>query len=162
MPNVIRVGMGEIAVAQAPGELVALGLGSCIGICMYDPQLKLGGLAHIMLPDSTIAKTPQNPAKFADTAIPNLINEMIKQGAALDRLVVKIAGGAQMFSSANSHQSQESIGRRNIAAVEQILSSFGLKPAAKSIGGNAGKSLSLDLETGELYIRSVQVESLKL
>lgn len=157
MPEVIRVGMGEYAIAHAPGEIVTLGLGSCVSVCFYDPSLRLGGMVHVMLPDSSVAKGSINPAKFADTAIPFMLREMEKHGAGRNRLVVKIVGGAQMFSSAA--KDRESIGLRNVAAVEAALEKAGLVLAAKSVGGNLGKSVSLDLETGELRLRTVQVES---
>lgn len=160
MPEVIRVGMGEYALARAPGELATLGLGSCVGVCLYDPLLKLGALAHIMLPDSVVAKDTGNPTKFADTAIPFLLGELVKHGADPGRLVVKIAGGAQMFSG--SANGRESVGPRNVAAVEKALSAAGLSISAKSVGGNTGKSVTLDLETGELRLRTLQVESLSL
>ena len=160
MPEVIRVGMGEYAIAHAPGEVVTLGLGSCVGLCMYDPVLKLGALAHVMLPDSKVAKDMANPAKFADTAVPFLLREMSKMGAEKDRLVVKIAGGAQMFSAAGS--SRESVGPRNVAAVEQALARAGLSVSAKSVGGSSGKSIGLNLETGQLELRTLQIESTSL
>ena len=80
MPEVIRVGMGEYAIARAPGEISALGLGSCVCVCFYDPALKLGALAHVMLPDSTVMKNAAGSAKFADTAIPLVLGEMERRG----------------------------------------------------------------------------------
>ena len=160
MPEITRVGMGEYAIARAPGELVALGLGSCVGVCLYDPAIKLGALAHVMLPDSRMAKDGSKPSKFADTVIPFLLCEMERRGAARERMVVKIAGGARMFSGMNNDR--ESIGDRNVAVIERALAAEGLAPSARSIGGNYGKSLSLHLETGEVRLRTVQVESERL
>ncbi len=157
MPEVIRVGMGEYAIARAPGEMVALGLGSCVAVCLYDPVQKLGALAHVMLPDSKVTKNLSNPAKFADLAIPLVLAEMEKRGASTDRLIVKIVGGAHMFAPIN--KDREDIGRRNVAAVEEALAKAGLSPAAKSVGGSSGKSISFDLDTGELRLRTLQVES---
>ncbi|MCL6614846.1 MAG: chemotaxis protein CheD [Firmicutes bacterium] len=161
MSEVIRVGMGEYAIARAPGQIVTLGLGSCVGVTFYDPVLKLGGMVHIMLPDSGAARGRENnPAKFADTAIPFLLAEMERHGAVRERLVVKMVGGAQMFSTLD--KTRESIGLRNVAAVEEALREAGLTVAAKSVGGTQGKSVSFDLETGEIRLRTVQVDSLPL
>lgn len=157
MPEVIRVGMGEYAIARAPGEISALGLGSCVCVCFYDPALKLGALAHVMLPDSTVMKNAAGSAKFADTAIPLVLGEMERRGASRERLIVKIVGGAHMF--ANISKDREGIGLRNVAAVEEALAKAGLSMAAKSVGGTSGKSVSMDLDTGELRLRTLQIES---
>jgi len=127
---------------------------------MYDPAIKLGALAHVMLPDSRAAKDAGNPTKFADTAVPFMFQEMEKSGANRTRLIVKIVGGAHMFSGAGKER--EGIGLRNIAAIEEALSKVGLPPSGKSVGGNCGKSVTLDLETGELRLRTIQVESARL
>ena len=94
----IKVGMADLATAKPPQVLVTTGLGSCVGVCLLDPLVKVGGLAHIMLPDSTQARDVQNKAKYADTAIKILIDEMVNLGAIKRRMVAKIAGGAQMFN----------------------------------------------------------------
>ncbi|MGE5528025.1 MAG: chemotaxis protein CheD [Patescibacteria group bacterium] len=160
MPEIAKVGMGEYVISRAPGEIVVLGLGSCVGVCIYDPLLKLGAVAHVMLPDSRVAKTEFNPAKFADTAVPFLLSEMERYGASdRGRLQIKLVGGARMFASTGHNRE---IGARNIAAVEAALAALGLSPAARSVGGTCGKSLALNLETGELKVRTLQVESLRL
>ena len=97
MSNIIQVGMADLKLAKAPDKLMTAGLGSCIGICIFDPVVKVGVLAHIMLPNSTQSKNPQNRAKFADSAIVMALEEMDKNGASRVRLQAKIAGGAQMF-----------------------------------------------------------------
>ena len=94
----IKVGMADLAATIAPQNLVTIGLGSCVGICLYDKATKVGGLAHIMLPDSTQGRTMQNKAKYADTAIEVLLEEMTKLGAQKRRITAKIAGGAKMFN----------------------------------------------------------------
>lgn len=97
MAKIIQVGMADLKMTTAPDKLMTAGLGSCIGICIYDKSVKLGSLAHIMLPSSVQAKNPENKAKFADTAIELVLDMMIKSGANRSRLQAKIAGGAQMF-----------------------------------------------------------------
>lgn len=153
--------MGEYAIARAPGELSTLGLGSCVGVCLYDPALHLGCLAHVMLPDSRVAKDQINPVKFADTSIPFLLGEMVRQGAEIGRLEVKIVGGAQMFASIGG-SGREAIGARNVTAVLAALAAAGLQPVASSVGGNTGKSITLDLATGELRLRTLQVDAISL
>lgn len=161
MSEVTRVGMGEYAIGRAPEKLISLGLGSCVCVTFYDPTLKLGGMVHIMLPDSGAARGAEvNPTKFADTAIPFMLAEMEKNGALRERLVIKMVGGAQMFSTLE--KGRETIGPRNVAAVEEALRKAGLEAAAKSVGGTLGKSVCFDLETGELRIRTIQVESMPL
>ena len=91
--KVIKVGMADLSTAKEPDILTTLGLGSCVGIALYDPSTKVGGLAHIMLPDSKQIKNNENKAKFADTAIEVLVQAMIKKGARKNRIVAKIAGG---------------------------------------------------------------------
>lgn len=153
MSTAFRVGMSEVKTAKPNDTLVALGLGSCVGVCMYDPLIKLGGMAHIMLPDSTQARDRTNPGKFADTAIPFLLEEMEDQGASRRRLKVKIVGGAQMFSISGTDE-RLNIGPRNVVAVEASLSKVGLKIAARSVGGNLGKTVTLEPETGKVSVRS--------
>ena len=154
MSEIIRVGMAELKTAKAPDKLVTLGLGSCIGVCAYDALHKLGGLVHIMLPNSYLAMDALNFAKFADTGIPLLILELEQQGVSLKQLIVKIIGGAEMFS-AGGQQSHLGVGERNILAVEEACQKLNLVINAKSVGGNAGKSVTLDLETGIVEIRSM-------
>ncbi len=97
MSQMIKVGMADLNICKSPNAITTLGLGSCIGIAIYDPVTKIGGLAHIMLPDSTKIRNNSNIAKFADTGIVELVNRMVRAGAGRTRMVAKIAGGAKMF-----------------------------------------------------------------
>ena len=154
MSEPIRIGMAESAVAKAPGEISTLGLGSCIGFCAYDSKMKVGGMVHIMLPASTMAvETSINSAKFADTAIPELIAAMEKLGAKREQIVIKIVGGAVMFNVCQDERL--SVGSKNIQAVEATCQKLGLAISARSIGGHAGKSVFLNLDTGEVQIRTL-------
>jgi chemotaxis protein CheD len=112
--QVIKVGIAEMNVTHAPAVLRTAGLGSCVGVVVYDSIHSVAGLAHVMLPDSSGAKCPFNRAKYADTAIFDLINMLIKQGAHRKLLKAKIAGGAQMFQF-------EPRNDRNVQAVEREL-----------------------------------------
>lgn len=141
-------------VARSPTELVSIGLGSCVGICLYDPVTKIGGLAHIMLPDSTQSRQSMNKAKFADTAVPALLADMIKLGAIKIRIVAKIAGGAQMFSFSNNSDYMR-IGERNVKATIEALEKAKVPLLAKDTGKNYGRSIRFCTQTGELYIKTI-------
>jgi chemotaxis protein CheD len=157
MNDAIIIGMAELKVAAAPLKIATLGLGSCIGICIYDRVIKVGGMVHIMLPDSEIAHDKVNEAKFANTAVPLLVSECEKLGAIHSRLEVKIAGGAQMFTG-HTEDTAFSIGAKNIQAVELAFVKMGMAIQTRNVGGNAGRSITLDLETGDLHIRTLNQE----
>jgi chemotaxis protein CheD len=145
--------MSQLAVAEAPKILVTLGLGSCVAVCIYDYFLKVGGMAHIMLPDSSIANSGVvNRGKFADTAIVDLIEALQQKGTAKERMVVKIAGGSQMFSY-QGLDNQIQIGARNIKAVEENLARLGFTITNRSVGGNSGRSVFMDLATGAIRVK---------
>lgn len=148
--------MAEIKVAKAPNQISCLGLGSCIGVCAYNAPLKIGGIAHIMLPSISLVRdeSAANPAKFADTAIPLLVEKIEKLGGERKQLVIKIAGGAQMFASSCPDE-RLSIGLKNIAAVEAVCDKMGYRIAAKVVGGNTGKSVILDLNNGIVQVRTL-------
>jgi len=143
MAEIIKVGMADFKIGREPDNLISYGLGSCIGIALYDPATKVGGLAHIMLPDSTQARASDNPAKFADTCLPLMLNEMIKLGATKKRVTAKIAGGAQMFTFANATDVMR-VGDRNAEAVRFVLKKLELKILAEDTGGNYGRTVELD------------------
>lgn len=153
MSNVIQVGMADLKVVRAPDKLTTAGLGSCIGICLLDRTAKIGGMAHIMLPSSQQARSNQNRAKFADTAIEDLIAEMEKLGASKKRLTAKIAGGAQMFNIGSSDIMK--IGERNAKAVIEVLNRLNIRILAQDTGGNYGRTIVFDSVSGELLIRTI-------
>ena len=148
MPELIRVGMADYKVGKAPATLISYGLGSCIGVSLYDPQLKVGGLLHIMLPDSTQARTSDNPAKFADTGLPLMLNDVLKLGAVRSRLVAKIAGGAQMFAFANATDIMR-VGARNAEAITNLLKEMKIPLVAQDVGGTYGRTVSIDRNAGD-------------
>ncbi|WP_226578820.1 chemotaxis protein CheD [Halobacillus litoralis] len=151
----IRIGIGEMGVGRASEMLKTSGLGSCIGIVLYDEVVKLAGMAHIMLPDSGMArKNRVNRAKYADTALIDLMDSLQEAGAVRWRLKAKIAGGAQMFSySGNS--SMMRIGMRNIEAVRSLLKQFSIPVIAEDVGGTSGRTIEFDPDTGTLRIKTV-------
>jgi len=151
---VIKVGMADLNIAMEPDILTTLGLGSCVGIALYDPIIKIGGLAHIMLPDSTQIKNNENKAKFADTAMQVLLQQMLKQGAKKNRLVAKIAGGAHMFEFKNMDDMMR-IGTRNVNAVLQILEEMRIPLIAQDTGDNYGRTIELHTTTGMLRVKTI-------
>src|SRR5690606_9787881 len=133
--NLVKVGMADLNVIKETGCLKTTGLGSCVGITLYDPKSKVAGMAHIMLPSSEIAKEGMlNRAKYADTAIPELISRMLAIGASASRLEAKVAGGAQMFVFAGSQDSMR-IGPRNVESCVLILKHLGIPIRGEDTGG---------------------------
>lgn len=154
--SIIKVGMADLNVTSNPNSIRTTGLGSCVGLTLYDPHLKLAGMAHVMLPSSSIAREGQlNIAKYADTALPELLERMLKLGAERRRLIAKMAGGAQMFAFAGSGDTMR-IGPRNVESCKEMLVHLGIPLIAEDTGGNYGRTIELDCETGVLNIRSVQ------
>ncbi|MBR2214279.1 MAG: chemotaxis protein CheD [Selenomonadaceae bacterium] len=154
MPELIRVGMADYKVGKSPATIISYGLGSCIGISLYDPQTKIGGLLHIMLPDSTQARASDNPAKFADTGLPLMLNDVLKLGAAKNRLVAKIAGGAQMFAFSNATDIMR-VGVRNAEAAKKALKAHGIKLIAEDTGGTYGRTVQIELDTGVYKVKTI-------
>jgi chemotaxis protein CheD len=151
--STIVVGMADLKVAKHPDTLTTLGLGSCVGICLYDSINKIGGLAHVMLP-SYKGFEGQTIMKFADSAIVELLNQMTRKGASRSGLVAKIAGGAHMFGK-TSNNDMLKIGERNAAASLAILSQLRIPVKANDTGGTHGRTIILDLNDGSLKIRTV-------
>ncbi|MBO2945732.1 chemotaxis protein CheD [Paenibacillus sp. F411] len=156
--SIIKVGMADLNVSTSGGILRTTGLGSCVGLTLYDPVQKVGGMAHVMLPSSAIAREGQlNLAKYADTALPILLNKLRELGASPLRLVAKMAGGAQMFTFAGSGDSMR-IGPRNVESCKEGLQQMNIPLIGEDTGGNYGRTVELDCTTGKFTIRSVQKE----
>lgn len=152
--EIVKVGMADLKATKAPGKLVTLGLGSCIGIALYDNKNKVAGLAHIMLPSSKEIKSNSNKAKFADTAVEILLLDMEKLGARRRYIFAKIAGGAQMFNFSTKNDALR-IGERNTKATIKILESYNIPLIASDTGGNHGRTIELDSSTGDLLIKTI-------
>ncbi|MGE5561198.1 MAG: chemotaxis protein CheD [Chloroflexota bacterium] len=154
-PRVIPVGLGELKLSRSSGDVLACyGLGSCVGVALFDPVAKAGAMVHIMLPDSALARGGATPAKFADTAIPYAIAEIERHGAARARLQIKLAGGAQMLAFGQSN-SRLDIGSRNIDATMAALAAMKLTPAAAELGGNFGRTMQLMIADGRVVISTI-------
>ncbi|NLL52154.1 MAG: chemotaxis protein CheD [Peptococcaceae bacterium] len=153
MNNTIIVGMADYKVGKSPAKLMTVGLGSCIGVCIYDLQSQIAGLAHIMLPSSG-ENSGGKETKYADTCLKLMLSDLDKLGAKANKLKAKMAGGAQMFSFAGK-ASLLKIGERNILAVEQELKKAGIPLMASDVGGTYGRTINFDISTGELFIKTI-------
>lgn len=154
MGEIIKVGMADLKLCKSPDGVTTLGLGSCVGIALRDPVTKVGGLAHIMLPDSTAIKDNTNIPKFADTGIVELVKQIVDAGGMKTRLVAKIAGGAQMFAFQNK-SSLVKVGERNVIAVKEKLNELNIPILAEDTGENYGRTVIFYPETGDFVIRAV-------
>lgn len=158
MHALVRVGMAELAILRAPGELTSLGLGSCVAVCLYDCKSAIAGLSHVMLPQSEPTRSVENPGKYADTAVPLLIQRMAEIGASCGRLQSVLVGGAEMFSFAGRGLPQLRIGERNICAVQAVLQELGIPIAGQNVGGKQGRSLVFDAGTGVVHVKTLAGE----
>lgn len=154
MEERIKVGMADMQTARHPGILTTLGLGSCVGIALYDPGIKIIGLAHIMLPSSLQARVNNNPAKFADTAIDKMLVDMLKLGARKEKIVAKLAGGAQMFDFTETSEMMR-IGARNIISAKEKLRELKIPIISEDTGGNYGRTIELFSLDGKLTIKTI-------
>ncbi|SEP58935.1 chemotaxis protein CheD [Lachnospiraceae bacterium RM5] len=166
--SIIKVNMADIKICRPPDMLKTLGLGSCVGVVIYDKRSHISGMAHIMLPDSKYINdkenivTETNRAKFADTAIADMVEMLIKEGAKKHNLVAKIAGGAHMYMYGTYDNQIMHVGERNIEAVEYCLKKLNIKILAKDVGGNYGRTIIFDPEKCILHIRSAQKKNIEI
>ncbi len=137
-----RVKMGEYAIGTEDNVLSSLGIGSCVAVCLYDETSAIGGVAHVMLPDDERA-----PRKSADILTITLIEEMIDAGADPDALIAKLFGGATLLSTATS------IGKDNIEAIRQVLSTYDIPVVAEDTGGDTGRSIWMNCRTGDVVVQ---------
>ena len=155
----IKVGMADLNVCRAPEALTTLGLGSCIGCCIYDPVQKVAGMVHYMLPDSSKIKNNQCIAKFGDTGIAEIVRLLEEMGAKRSRMVAKIAGGAKMFAvSSGANLPGLNVGESNIEAAKVNLKALGIRLIAEDVGLNYGRTIEFYAEDGRLLIKSVGKE----
>lgn len=155
MTNLIHVGMAELVVAKHPATLMTLGLGSCIGLVIYDQTSRTAGMVHIMLSESREAKIIPKPGKFSDTAVPFLLEELYDLGVSKIHLRAKMAGGAQMFKMPGRDNALFSVGARNIEATTRMLVSAGIRLVASDTGGNRGRSVEFSTETLKFIVKTL-------
>ncbi len=154
MSELIKVGMADLKLCISPDSVTTLGLGSCVGVAIRDPQTKVGGLAHVMLPDSTAIRNNINIYKFADTGITELVRIMEEAGAKRSRMVAKIAGGAQMFAFQNKNDLVR-VGERNVEASIKKLKELKIPILAQDTGESYGRTVIFYPENGDFVIRAV-------
>lgn len=155
MEKAHHVGMADLIVVSAPEMLMTLGLGSCIGLVLYDQTAKVAGMVHIMLPDSRGAgeKALEKPGKFADTAVPVLINEVCAKGALRSRLKAKLAGGSQMFALPGAETDFLAVGSRNAKETIDLLKKTGIPLVNSDVGGNKGRTVEFSTVTWMLTVK---------
>lgn len=155
MKEIIKVGIAEMNMVKTPSVIRTSGLGSCVGVVIYDHGKEIAGLAHVMLPDSSLAKAGMvNIAKYADTAVKDLAARLIQNGARAYSLKAKIAGGAQMFQFSTANDMMR-IGPRNVEAVKAELAALRISIIAEDVGGSSGRTIEFNPQTGILQIRTV-------
>lgn len=150
--NELFVEVGGYRIANNPTVLKSIGLGSCISIMLYDPVRRIGGMAHAMLPFYEEGRDRQNPIKYVDTSIYIMLDEMVSNGAKKERIVAKLAGGAQMFGFLGSTMN---IGERNIKAAKEILKKEKIPLKSEDTGGNQGRTVIMDVVTGDVSVWTV-------
>ncbi|MFS0782278.1 chemotaxis protein CheD [Bacillus sp. 1P06AnD] len=153
--KIIKVGIADMNIVRAPDIIRTAGLGSCVGVVLYDCIQDLAGMVHIMLPESSIVRNgPINAAKYADTGVPELVSRLEREGAAISRLKAKIAGGAQMFQFSSGSDMMR-IGPRNVEAVKMALDQFHIGLKGEDCGGSSGRTIEFNPGTKRLSIRTV-------
>jgi len=157
-PERIKVGIAEYKVTTDAALLTTSGLGSCIGIAIYDELSGAAGLVHVMLP-SAADIDGGNRAKFADTGVEALVEALESEGASTDTMRAKIAGGSDMLDFS---ESGSSIGSRNAKQVRRTLEEYDIPIIGEDLGGDHGRSIKLETETGDLIVKSANTESLTL
>lgn len=154
-PTDVRVKVADYAVRQGNEVLSTIGLGSCVAIALYDRDTMIGALAHILLPSPTMSRETDNPAKFPETIVPRMLEEMHALGTRNARVSAKIVGGASMFGTLVSN-SGINVGERNVAATREALAAAGVPIIAEDTGLDYGRSVYFHLADGRLEVRSLK------
>ncbi len=151
----MNIGVSQLRIAETPTVLRTI-LGSCVGVCVYDRMKKTGGMAHVLLPNNP---GDGNHEKYADSAIPKLIEQMLKDGCKKEFLSAKLAGGASMFKF-NANVTLGQIGDRNIEVCKQVLEKNGIPVVVEDTGGNAGRVIDFFLDDGRLKVKAAGEEKI--
>jgi len=157
-PERVKVGIAEYEVADGNAVLTTSGLGSCLGVALHDRATGLSGLVHVMLP-SRDDDDESSPAKFADSGIETLVREMRDRGADTETLEAKIAGGSDMLDFS---ENGSGIGVRNVETGRETLASYGIPIVGEDVGGEHGRSLRMESDTGDLVVKSANRDSITL
>lgn len=154
MSDAIRVGMADYKVCYAPQKILTLGLGSCLGVILYDASTKICGLAHVMLPDSKSITNNSNRMKFVDTCLSDMYDELMRKSVNPGNLVAKVAGGAKMFSKDSTNEFLN-VGAQNYVAAVKQLAKLRIPIIAEDVGGTFSRTINFDPETGMLLVKAV-------
>ncbi len=157
-PERVKVGIAEYEVTTNGAVLTTSGLGSCIGLALYDAETGTAGLVHVMLPSADDMEDG-NAAKFANTGTDILVEKMQEVGADTGRIEAKIAGGSDMLDFS---ESGSGIGDRNVVQIRETLEDYGIPIVGEDVGGDHGRSLRLEAETGDLVVKSANTEHTRL
>lgn len=149
---VVRV--ADLRSGRANDTLVTIGLGSCVAIMLHDPEARVGGMAHVLLPTPALSRKDSNPAKFPQTAIPRLIELMVADGAKPGRITARLAGGASMFAALVPPGTIQ-MGERNLVAARQVLNTHGVPLIAEAVGGDFGRTVRLRVSDGRVEVSTV-------
>lgn len=152
------IGIGEAAIGRAEDVLISYALGSCVGICLYDPIVKIGGMVHILLPDSSLLLDKPDTFRYADTGINALCRQMQIKGALRSRMIAKVAGGACMFAC----QASSDVGKRNVAAVKQVLKGLSIPIRGEDVEKNYGRSIWFYCANGHLHVKSARNKKIEI
>lgn len=150
----IFVKVAQHAVGTSADTLVTLGLGSCVAIMLHDPVARVGGLAHVLLPEPSLARDLSNPSKFASSAVPLMLKELAAAGGRLSRFEARLVGGASMFASLMVPGTLN-MGERNIRASREALRQAGVPILAEEVGGDFGRSVRFRVGEGRTLVTSV-------
>ena len=153
-PRQTFVKVAHHAVGGREDVLVTLGLGSCVAIVLQDPQARVGGLAHVLLPEPALARDRSNPSKFAATAVPLLMEELRALGGRSSRFEARLVGGASMFTSLMVPGSLN-MGERNVRAAREALRQAGIPILGEAVGGDFGRSVRFTVGEGRTLVTSV-------
>jgi chemotaxis protein CheD len=147
----IVVRVSDLIVADAPATLVAIGLGSCVAIALHDPGTKIGGLAHVLLPSQAGGRLADRPGRYAQTAVPALIERMIGRGARIPAIVARLVGGASMFATLSPPGTIQ-MGDRNLVATREALHRHGIRLTGEAVGGDFGRTAEFDVDSGRITV----------
>jgi chemotaxis protein CheD len=153
-PNDVLVRVADLQVGSGDQVLMTVGLGSCVAIVLHDPGVRVGGLAHVLLPSPALSRQDGNPAKFPHTAVPRLLELMAKRGASPRRITGRLVGGASMFASLAPPGTIQ-MGERNLVASRQVLNSHGIPLVGEAVGGDYGRTVRLRVADGQVEVSSV-------
>ncbi len=152
------VKVSEMIVTEAPATLVAVALGSCVAVALHDPQTRIGGMAHVLMPNQSMGRASGEPGRYAPTAVAAMIERMIARGARTPSTVARLVGGASMFTSLTPPGNIQ-MGDRNVVAAREALHRHGIRLVGEAVGGDCGRTAEFDLDTGRIIVTSYLRES---